>query len=131
MPSDVTAHVGRFDRFAARASSAVSRAWFFAACLLLVVVWAPSILLLRDLDTWQLIINTATTIVTFLLVALLQNSQARADAALQHKMNALAQGLAVVLDALPGNPDLSTPQLRRASDELLAAVGLEDRESTD
>ena len=58
------------------------RAAFFASCVLLIVVWAPSILFLRDVDTWQLIINTATTIITFLMVALLQNSQTRNDQAL-------------------------------------------------
>lgn len=49
---------------------------------------------LLNIDTWHLIINTATTIVTFLLVALLQNTQKRADDALQQKLNALADALA-------------------------------------
>jgi len=61
-------------------------------CVLLVVMWAPSYLLLPDVDTWQLIINTVTTIVTFLLVALLQNTQKRADEAIQHKLNTIANG---------------------------------------
>ena len=51
------------------------------------------ILLIRDIDTWQLIINTLTTIITFLMVALLQNSQTRADQAVQHKLNAIADML--------------------------------------
>ena len=63
---------GTFDRFAARASDFVSEAVFFLACVLLVVVWLPSYFVFRDVDTWQLVINTATTIVTFLLVALLR-----------------------------------------------------------
>jgi low affinity Fe/Cu permease len=54
-----------------------SRAVFFAFCVLPIVVWAPSILVFGSIDTWQLIINTATTIITFLMVALLQNSQTR------------------------------------------------------
>ena len=58
MPSDVDATVDRFERFADAASKMVSRAWFFAVCLLLVVVWAPSIYLLHSVSTWQLIINT-------------------------------------------------------------------------
>jgi len=60
----------------------------------------PSFLLLPDVDTWQLIINTITTIVTFLLVALLQNTQKRADEAVQHKLNAVADGLADLMEAL-------------------------------
>ena len=51
------------------------------ACVLLVVIWLPSFFLIRSLDTWQLIINTVTTIITFLMVALLQNSQTRTDQA--------------------------------------------------
>jgi low affinity Fe/Cu permease len=68
---------GFFDRFAAVVAHNVARAWFFSACVLLVILWAPSIFAIGDVDTWQLIINTATTIVTFLLVALFQNTQER------------------------------------------------------
>ena len=57
-------------------------------------------MLLPDVDTWQLIINTVTTTVTFLLVALLQNTQKRADEAVQHKLNAVADGLADLMEAL-------------------------------
>jgi Low affinity iron permease len=127
LPSSVTGEPGPFDRFAGAASTFASRAPFFAGCLLLIVVWAPTIAFLK-VDTWQLIINTATTIVTFLLVALLQNSQTRSDEALQHKLNAIADGLA----------DLMSHQARRHDDddldqdlrELRLAVGLEDRETT-
>jgi low affinity Fe/Cu permease len=66
-----------FDRFAEAASRFVSRAAFFVFCVLLVVIWAPSLPVFKSVDTWQLIINTVTTIITFLLVALLQNSQWR------------------------------------------------------
>ncbi len=128
MPSEVSTRVGFFDRFAGWASAAASRATFFAFCVLLIVVWAPSILVLRSVDTWQLIINTATTIITFLMVALLQNSQTRSDQAVQHKLNALADGLADVMDHLAtgsGQRDLQA-DLK----ELRAAVGLEDYEST-
>ncbi|MFD4957670.1 low affinity iron permease family protein [Microbacterium sp. NPDC058389] len=113
--------LGWFDRFATAASKFVSRAWFFACCVLLVVVWAPSILIFRDLDTWQLIINTLTTIVTFLLVALLQNTQERADAATQDKLNAIADSLSHLMSA---------QGLEREAAELRDAVGLEKRESS-
>src|SRR5215210_7176153 len=79
MPSEVSSRVGFFDRFAGHAAQLASRAWFFAFCVLLILLWAPSITVIGSVDTWQLIINTATTIVTFLMVALLQNSQTRAD----------------------------------------------------
>src|SRR5450432_1549017 len=94
MPSEVSERVGPFDLFAGWSSRIASRAAFFTFCVLLVVVWAPTFFLLRDVDTWQLIINTVTTIITFLMVALLQNSQTRTDQAVQHKLNAIADGLA-------------------------------------
>lgn len=68
-----------FNRIAESVSRQVSKAWFFCSCVLLVLIWAPSYFLIRDVDTWQLIINTVTTIVTFLMVALLQNSQQQAE----------------------------------------------------
>jgi low affinity Fe/Cu permease len=122
MPSDVDSDVGWFDRFASSASKLVSRAWFFAFCLLLVVVWAPSIALLHSVSVWQLLINTATTIITFLLVALLQNTQERSDNAIQGKLNAIADSLSDLMKAQGLDKDAA---------ELRSAVGLEDRESSD
>lgn len=122
MPSEVSSDLSAFDRFAGWASGVVSRAPFFACCVALVLIWVPSYFLLGDIDTWQLLINTATTIVTFLLVALLQNSQSRSDQATQHKLNAIAEALADLMD--------QWEDLDRDQDELRAAVGLENRESS-
>jgi low affinity Fe/Cu permease len=92
------------------------------------VVWLPTIFVLRDVDTWQLLINTATTIITFLMVALLQNSQTRSDQAIQHKLNAIADGLADVMAHLADGDE--TRDLIKDKEELKKAVGLEQREST-
>jgi low affinity Fe/Cu permease len=128
MPTDVSTRVGMFDRFAGVASNIVGRAAFFAFCVLLILVWAPSFLVLHSIDTWQLIINTATTIITFLMVALLQNSQTRNDQAVHHKLNAIADGLSDLMAQMEsGLPDRD---LRRDIEELRAAVGLEEHEST-
>jgi hypothetical protein len=128
MPSEVSEHVGAFDVFASWASKVASRAVFFTFCVLLVVVWAPTILIFRDVDTWQLIINTVTTIITFLLVALLQNSQTRSDQAIQHKLNAIADGLAdLMAHVYTGGEGRN---LEQDLTELRAAVGLEKYEST-
>lgn len=70
-----------FDKFAATVAEHVARAWFFAACVILILVWAPSVFVIESIDTWQLIINTITTIITFILVALLQNTQERFEVA--------------------------------------------------
>lgn len=125
MPSDVSPHVSLFDRFATLTGTLTSRAVFFASCVLVVLIWAPSYFLIKDLNTWQLIINTLTTIVTFLLVALLQNTQTRADAAVQHKLNAIADAMADLMRELAAD----RPGLDADRRELAAAVGLEERES--
>jgi hypothetical protein len=128
MPTEVSSRVGFFDRFAGAASMVAGRAAFFAFCVLLIVVWAPSIVFLQDVDTWQLIINTATTIVTFLMVALLQNSQTRNDQAVHHKLNAIADGLSDLMVQLDGR--LPDRDLTQDVKELRAAIGLEEHEST-
>jgi len=128
MPTEVSSRVGFFDRFAGAASMVAGRAAFFAFCVLLIVVWAPTIVFLQDVDTWQLIINTATTIVTFLLVALLQNSQSRNDQAVHHKLNAIADGLSDLMVQLEGR--LPDRDLAQDVKELRAAIGLEEHEST-
>ncbi|GAA1676909.1 hypothetical protein GCM10009830_24620 [Glycomyces endophyticus] len=83
------------------------------------------------MELWQLIINTTTTtIITFLMVALLQNTESRNDAAVQHKLNALADGLADLMQHTAqqrhGPESHGLDQSRR---ELRRAVGLEDDES--
>ncbi|WP_245660376.1 low affinity iron permease family protein [Nocardia kruczakiae] len=120
-PSQLTSGPSAFDRFATAACGVASRAMFFAFCVLLVLVWVPSFVLLPSLDSWQLVINTVTTIITFLLVALLQNTQARANAAVQHKLNAVADALADLMGELGDEH----PRLCRHRAELTAAVGLE------
>jgi low affinity Fe/Cu permease len=123
MPSQVDDRVGLFDRFASAVSAFTARGVFFALCVAIIAIWGPSYFLIRNVDTWQLWVNTGTTIITFLLVALIQNSQYRADQATQHKLNAIAAALLVVMkDVDPGN--------EAARGELQAAVGLEERESS-
>jgi uncharacterized membrane protein len=118
-----------FDRFAGRSSEFVSRAPFFGFCVLLVVVWAPTYFLVGNFDTYQLIINTPTTIITFLLVALLQNTQKRNEEALQHKLDALADGLADLMEHFAeDDPERRAAKEDLSSDieDLRAAVGLEE-----
>lgn len=129
MPSSVSNEVSGFDRFAVTASEFVSKPWFFSLCVLLILVWAPSFFLFKTVDTWQLIINTATTIVTFLLVALLQNTQQRSDQATQHKLNALADGLADLMKSL-SHEHPKSEEIQNDLMELRMAVGLEHRESS-
>ena len=121
MTAETNIRDGHFDRFAEAASEVASHARFFVACVLLVVLWAPSYFVFRSVDTWQLVINTATTIVTFLMVALLQNAQRRSDVAMHHKLDALADGLADFMEhAAPDDAGLQADMHERR-----AAVGLE------
>ena len=113
-----------FDRFAGWTADFASHAVFFIACVLLVGLWLPSLLLIRNINTWQLIINTITTIITFLLVALLQNTQRRGDEAIQHKLDCIADGLA---DLMEHTAQKSDGELRNDIHELREAVGLEQR----
>lgn len=100
-PDERTPDMGVFDRFAGWVATMVSRAPFFGACAVLVLIWLiqggvriaiGGLPAFMD-DKYQLEINTTTTIITFLLVALLQNSQARSDTADQEKLNTIAKGL--------------------------------------
>lgn len=111
-----------FDRMADVVARLTAKAWFFTFCVTLVVVWAPSIFIIKTVDTWQLIINTITTIVTFLLVGLMQNTAARESAATQQKLNALAAGQLLLLH---GRGLGDTEEAK----ELRAAIGLEEEES--
>src|SRR4051794_26469479 len=84
-----------FDKFADDVAKRVARPGFFMACVLLVAVWLPSYFIFRSVDTWQLIINTITTIITFLLVALLQNQQDRFECAVNERLGEILKRLDV------------------------------------
>ena len=84
--------------------------------------------LVGNFDTYQLIINTPTTIITFLLVALLQNTQKRHEQALQHKLNAVADGLADLMEHFAEDDPArraAKEDLAEDIEDLRAAVGLE------
>jgi low affinity Fe/Cu permease len=78
-----------FRHFAARTSSAAGKPATFIAAVIVVVVWAATGPLFHFGDTWQLVINTGTTIITFLMVFLIQNTQNRDGTAVQIKLDEL------------------------------------------
>jgi low affinity Fe/Cu permease len=80
---------GLFSDFAQRTSRAVGRTWVFAVAVATVLIWALSGPFFEFSDTWQLVINTGTTIITFLMVFLIQNAQNRDAAAIQVKLDEL------------------------------------------
>jgi len=91
-----------FEKTANKISRAMGRPLTFIACCLLVVVWAASGPAFHFSDTWQLVINTGTTIVTFLMVFLIQNSQNREGEALQAKLDELIRALETAEDRFIG-----------------------------
>ncbi|WP_192257359.1 low affinity iron permease family protein [Mesorhizobium silamurunense] len=78
-----------FNRVAEAVAHATGRPWAFALCLTSVLIWAVSGPIFDYSETWQLVINTATTIITFLMVFLIQNTQNRDGAAIQAKLDEL------------------------------------------
>ncbi|RWA81616.1 low affinity iron permease family protein [Mesorhizobium sp.] len=78
-----------FNRLAEIVAHAAGHAWAFALCLISVLLWAIAGPIFKYSQTWQLVINTGTTIVTFLMVFLIQNTQNRDGAAIQAKLDEL------------------------------------------
>ena len=78
-----------FARLAGAIAHATGTPWAFAICVCIVAVWALTGPMFGFSDTWQLVINTGTTIVTFLMVFLIQNTQNRDGAAIQIKLDEL------------------------------------------
>jgi len=78
-----------FVRFATLTAKIAGKPWTFIACLGIVVIWAASGPIFKFNETWQLVINTGTTIITFLMVFLIQNTQNRDGAAMQAKLDEL------------------------------------------
>ncbi|QPC95408.1 low affinity iron permease family protein [Mesorhizobium sp. INR15] len=76
-----------FNTLAGAVARATGRPWAFALCVALVVIWAVSGPFFGYSETWQLVINTSTTIITFLMVFLIQNTQNRDGAAIQAKLD--------------------------------------------
>jgi low affinity Fe/Cu permease len=88
-PSQASTISKFFGALANRTSLAAGRAYTFILAVSVVVIWAVSGPFFGFSDTWQLVINTGTTIVTFLMVFLIQNSQNRDSAAIQVKLDEL------------------------------------------
>ena len=103
-----------FSRFASRTAQLVGHPYMFFAAVLVILIWALSGKAFHFSDTWQLIINTGTTIVTFLVVFLIQNTQNRDAKALHLKLDEL------IRSHDPASNDLI--DIEKLSDEELQAL---------
>ena len=104
-------HLSWFERFARRASMLAGKPAAFFSALAIVIVWLATGPIFGFSDTWQLIINTGTTIVTFLIVFLLQHSQNRDTLALQVKLADLIIAVKGANNKLATAEDLSEQEL--------------------
>ena len=107
-----------FRRFATRTSLAFGSPWAFACALLLVVAWAATGPYFHYSDAWQLVINTGTTIGTFLLVFVLQNTQIRDTKALNLKLDELLRAIDGARTGLVNVEQLPDEELDRLCHEL-------------
>jgi low affinity Fe/Cu permease len=102
-----------FDRFAGAASDRAGSPWAFALAVLVLAAWAISGPVFGFSDTWQLIINTGTTIVTFLMVFLLQHTQNKDSRALQVKLDTLIAATENASNRMINVEDLDDDELER------------------
>lgn len=100
-----------FERFSSRITKATGTPWAFLVALLAIVIWAVTGPIFNFSDTWQLVINTGTTIITFLMVFIIQQSQNKDTAALQLKLNELIAASPRASNRLIDVEDLTAEEL--------------------
>ena len=102
-----------FRVFARRSSVMLGSAWAFAGAVLVILVWLLTGPTFHFSDTWQLIINTATTVITFLMVFLIQNTQNRDAKAVHLKLDELIRAIKDARNELVDLEDLSDEELEK------------------
>ena len=112
-----------FTAFAGRIASFAGKPSAFVLALTLIVVWAATGPLCGFSETWQLVINTGTTIVTFLMVFLVQNSQNRDSAAIQAKLDELIRAVDAARGEFIGIEHLTDAEIQGIRDALETECG--------
>jgi low affinity Fe/Cu permease len=117
------------DRFFTRCCSIIAASagqpLAFTIALLLIIVWGATGPLFHYSDTWQLVVNTATTIITFLMVFLIQNSQNRDGAAVQAKLDEMLRAIDSAREQFIGIEHLTDRQIALIKKALEREVGKE------
>lgn len=123
MPSSSSTKANRsgmkeaFRQFAKRTAEAVGTPAAFLAAIVLILLWGGMGGAFHYSDTWQLVINTGTTIVTFLMVFLIQNTQNRDSKAIHLKLDELIKGIRGARNSIIDLDRLTDDQLKRLEDE--------------
>lgn len=108
-----------FNIFAKGVSDVVGNAWAFVVAMLSVLLWAISGYFFQFSDTWQLVINTATTVVTFLIVFLIQNTQNRDTEIINLKIDELIRAQKGAKNSLINLEKLSDIELKKLEKEYI------------
>jgi low affinity Fe/Cu permease len=106
-----------FRIFAHRSSIVLGSAWSFVGAVVVIVVWVLTGPTFHFSDTWQLIINTATTVITFLMVFLIQNTQNRDTKAIHLKLDEMIRALKGARNQLVDLEDLSDEDLKKLEEQ--------------
>src|SRR5437870_9997331 len=106
-----------FHTFARQSSNVLGSAWAFISAIVIIVVWGATGPTFHFSDTWQLIINTGTTIVTFLMVFLIQNTQNRDAKAVHLKLDELIRAVKGARNRLVDLEKLSDDELKRLEEQ--------------
>src|SRR5437016_10524212 len=106
-----------FRVFARRSSRMLGSAWAFAAAVLVILVWLLTGPIFHFSDTWQLIINTATTVITFLMVFLIQNTQNRDATAVHLTLDELIRAIKDARNELVDLDELSDEELQKLEEQ--------------
>lgn len=112
-----------YERFVEGTYQRVSQAPFFFVCLVLIVLWLASVPLWVDLNAWQVALHSVASIVSLLLLVLLENAGRRSEEAAQEKLNVIAEALADLMASQAREDE----GLRESARRLREAVGLEER----
>ena len=110
----------QFRKFARDTARAMGSSWAFFAALAVVIAWAVTGPVFNYSDTWQLVINTGTTIVTFLMVFLIQSTQNRDAQAVHLKLDELLRAVAKARTGLVGLEHMSDDDLKQVEREFAA-----------
>jgi low affinity Fe/Cu permease len=106
-----------FHKFAQKASAIVGTPWTFLAAVVIILLWLITGPVFHFSDTWQLFINTGTTIITFLMVFLIQNTQNRDAKAIHLKLDELIRGVKGARTALIDLENLTDEELDKLQEE--------------